>query len=307
MKIPRWLTPVSAISVFFIAVLFSLTLCFYGDIPGAGALAARYAGAAIVVVLASWARSRWPGNAVIRYIDFFMPLFIVLFTFDSLSHLTHYINPVDKDPKLAALDAHILGTDVPGRPFDRFINPILTTVLQLCYTSYYFLPVLFCLILFLNGGESYRLKVSIFGVVLGFFVSYVGYLVVPALGPRFYFHGMYGSGLMRGPVAVSINNTLNILEGENRDAFPSGHTELVLIVLFFAWRYKRWFFWTALPLVCGLILATVYLRYHYVIDVIAGMVIAPLCIFCAYRIYDLLVRMSGGPGPASQPRRQAGP
>jgi membrane-associated phospholipid phosphatase len=46
------------------------------------------------------------------------------------------------------------------------------------------------------------------------------------------------------------------------------------MVLYLAGRYKRVLFYLFFPLIVGLIVSTVYLRYHYVIDLIAGAVIA---------------------------------
>jgi membrane-associated phospholipid phosphatase len=57
------------------------------------------------------------------------------------------------------------------------------------------------------------------------------------------------------------------------------------MVLFLAYRYQRILFYIFLPLVCGLILSTVYLRYHYVIDLIAGTSIAIGCMIVGPRLY----------------------
>ena len=55
-----------------------------------------------------------------------------------------------------------------------------------------------------------------------------------------------------------------------RDCFPSGHTEIALVVLLYAWRFERRYFCGLLPAVGLLLFSTVYLRYHYVVDVLAG-------------------------------------
>jgi membrane-associated phospholipid phosphatase len=79
-------------------------------------------------------------------------------------------------------------------------------------------------------------------------------------------------------LADTIRETLNALERFKQDAFPSGHTAVVLLVLAYAWRSVRGLFWICLPLVVALILSTVYLRYHYVVDVLAGFLLAGLCL-----------------------------
>jgi len=66
---------------------------------------------------------------------------------------------------------------------------------------------------------------------------------------------------------------------------PSGHTQIVLMVLFLARRHEKTIFYLFLPVVCCLILSTVYLRYHYVIDLIAGAALAIGCILIAPWLY----------------------
>jgi membrane-associated phospholipid phosphatase len=66
------------------------------------------------------------------------------------------------------------------------------------------------------------------------------------------------------------------------------------MVLFLARRYEKTIFYLLLPVVCGLILSTVYLRYHYVIDLIAGASFAIGCILIApwlYRTWKVEGRM----------------
>ena len=58
---------------------------------------------------------------------------------------------------------------------------------------------------------------------------------------------------------------------------PSGHTAIALIVLFLSYRYARLLFYLFCPIVGALILSTVYLRYHYAIDLFAGAALAVGC------------------------------
>ncbi len=67
-----------------------------------------------------------------------------------------------------------------------------------------------------------------------------------------------------------VRDGLNAIEHNKRDCMPSGHTQIALTVLYLAHRYEKVIFYLFFPIVCGLVLSTVYLRYHYVIDLIAG-------------------------------------
>ena len=93
---------------------------------------------------------------------------------------------------------------------------------------------------------------------------------MPALGPRFYLDHLQTTGLQGLLVAEPLHDLLNRLEGIKRDAFPSGHTGIAVVVLYLAYQYKRNLFWIYLPVVAALLFSTVYLRYHYIVDVIAG-------------------------------------
>ena len=63
-----------------------------------------------------------------------------------------------------------------------------------------------------------------------------------------------------------------------RDAFPSGHAAVALVVQWYAFRYFRHRAVWLLPLTTALIFSTVYLAYHYAVDVLAGAGLALSCI-----------------------------
>jgi membrane-associated phospholipid phosphatase len=85
-----------------------------------------------------------------------------------------------------------------------------------------------------------------------------------------------------------VREALDRAEGITRDCFPSGHTELTLLVLFYAHRFHTKVFWWLLPLGIGVIISTVYLRYHYVMDVVAGALVAVLVVMIARPLYRAL-------------------
>jgi membrane-associated phospholipid phosphatase len=59
-------------------------------------------------------------------------------------------------------------------------------------------------------------------------------------------------------------------------AFPSQHVAGAMAALLGAWRHRRWLFWIFLPFVASMCVSTVYVRNHYVADVLAGMVTGTL-------------------------------
>jgi membrane-associated phospholipid phosphatase len=71
-------------------------------------------------------------------------------------------------------------------------------------------------------------------------------------------------------------------------AFPSSHVAIALVTLYFTWRYLPRLRWIHLALVIGLCVSTVYCRYHYVVDVFAGMLVAGLLVPLANALYRRL-------------------
>ena len=74
---------------------------------------------------------------------------------------------------------------------------------------------------------------------------------------------------------------------------PSGHTAIALLVLFLSYRYARLLFYLFCPIVAALILSTVYLRYHYVIDLFAGAALAAGCSLIGPPLYRWLEARGG--------------
>jgi membrane-associated phospholipid phosphatase len=172
---------------------------------------------------------------------------------------------------------------------ERVTWPPLTECFQISYATYYFWPIALGALLWRKRWfDKYHFWV--FVVALGFYLSYLGYIVVPATGPRFL---PMIKDAQSGPLAgvwfyQTIRETLDRAEGITRDCFPSGHTELTLLTLYYARKFNRRFFWWMFVPASALIISTVYLRYHYVIDVVAGALVALIVIIFAKPLYRAL-------------------
>src|SRR5574341_1176736 len=74
-----------------------------------------------------------------------------------------------------------------------------------------------------------------------------------------------------------LRNILDFLQPTQRDCFPSLHNAITLLVLIFGFKYHRKFFWGFLPFGLGLFLGTIYLRYHYGVDLLSGWILGLIC------------------------------
>ena len=208
---------------------------------------------------------------------------IILLTFRQLFFMVKQIRVYDYDDWFIAIDRWMFGTD-PTHFLYQFSSPLLTEILQIIYGMFYLLPIILCLSL-LKKDRFVALDFALFSVIYGFFLSYLGYFTFPGIGPRFTLHdfntinemlpGLFLTNHLREFTNAGEGipfGTLNPADVVQRDVFPSGHTMITLIVMYLSVRLRsrsRYFF---IPIGTLLIFSTVYLWYHYVIDLIGGLV-----------------------------------
>jgi membrane-associated phospholipid phosphatase len=280
------LKPSDLLTLFFLALLSGLAVISSPANPSWDRLLATYATLAVAIVVAALYRT-WMGPAKKGYcFSFAVALFTVLFIFNSMGTLISSIQTTTFDSFLSAVDFGIFGVN-PTVWMERLISPALTALLQFAYVSYYFIPFLLGIV-FIAGGRFGEFEEVLFGILLCFYLSYICYLLVPANGPRFALYLKPGE-LQAYPLIKTIQDALDILEKNKTDAFPSGHTAISLMSLYYAWKERQKKLFAGLvPVVTGLIISTVYLRYHYVIDVIGGIALTGFTIALAPALQRLL-------------------
>jgi membrane-associated phospholipid phosphatase len=207
---------------------------------------------------------------------------VVLITFKELYFMIKPIRIYDHDEMFTMIDRWLFGTD-PTHVLWQISNPVLTEILQIVYGMFYLLPILLGLFL-LRKKRYVAMDYGVFIIIYGFYLSYLGYFIWPGIGPRFTLHnfetinqdlpGLFLTNFLREIVNSGESipaGTLNPAEVVQRDIFPSGHTMITLIVMYLSFRLKsrsRYFF---VPIGALLIFSTVYLWYHYVIDLVGGL------------------------------------
>jgi membrane-associated phospholipid phosphatase len=275
------LRPADALNFFFLALLTVITVIFRHVVDHAAYLILLYCGLFLAQALLIVFRGK--GRVMHWAYHLIFPTISILSIFDSLEYLVHAVNPQDIDPLLIRLDYLLFGAH-PTVMMEKIMTPLLTDMLQLAYSSYYFLPITLGAVLLINKDER-SFDHSLYLIMLCFYLSYAGYLLFPALGPRFTMNHLQHENLRGLFLTVPIQELLNRLEGVKRDAFPSGHTGIALTVLVLSLRFEKRLFLLFLPFVTALIFSTVYLRYHYVVDVLAGIVLTALTLFLGDAYY----------------------
>jgi membrane-associated phospholipid phosphatase len=276
--------PTEAVHAAALVVLTALTIALRHRLENPGGLLLVYLILAGVLVLVTWLapkEDRLP--APLDFLIDFYPAVFLPVLFNVLEPLIAALRGGARDDLLIAIDRAMFGSDVTVW-MQQFSRPLVNDIFYCFYATYYFLALTLGLILWLRNRPTARRFV--FTLMVVYYVSYVGYFIVPALGPRFAQADLYSVSLTVTPVSRFINDTINSLEKTKFDVFPSGHTMVSVAVLLVAWKRARDVFWWLLPIATGLIISTVYCRFHYVIDLIAGASLAVVTVPLGDWLYD---------------------
>ncbi len=192
------------------------------------------------------------------------------------------------DPGLIRMEQWIFGFQ-PSLEWSRVWPwPWFHELMEFAYFSYYFLAVLFLVLVFKARGiqhsrrwEVVRAFVRDLSAVM--LICYTLYTIFPAWGPKYFRAGFVNVG---GWIFTDIMHRIHENGAILGAAFPSSHVAASFVPWWYTWKWfphHRWWMTLNFVLLC---MATVYCRYHYVVDVIAGMLLAILVVFTMDRLGD---------------------
>ena len=240
---------------------------------------------AVVFILARFASTRSHFWKLLH--GFYMMVGIPI-AFKQFYWIVPLVHPVDYDQALIAIDRFLFFGADPTRWMYQFAHPVLTEILQLAYASFYFLPLILAVDLYRKKRMA-AFRIVFLTIILGFYLSYLGYVAVPAIGPRFTLHdfektdtelpGVFATQFLRDYTNTGESippGTDDPARKVQRDVFPSGHTQMTLLTIFLAFRYRARTRWPLGIVGTLLVVATVYMRYHYVVDLVGGALFAVL-------------------------------
>ncbi|HVO10033.1 MAG TPA: phosphatase PAP2 family protein [Vicinamibacteria bacterium] len=176
------------------------------------------------------------------------------------------------DAELLRLDRHLTGT-TPSLLLQSLVQPRLTDLLSLCYAL--FIPYFATSLIWYLLGELPLARRFFVGLLTLYSVGLLGYLLLPARGPYLAFPELFTVPLV-GAAITRANADFVAIGSNHVDVFPSLHCGASAFVLAFDRRHSPTRFRLfALP-VAGLWFSTLYLRFHYLVDLVAGFALAAL-------------------------------
>lgn len=172
------------------------------------------------------------------------------------------------DLLLLSWDRALLG-GTPAVMWQKFLTPWTADISMAGYLFFFYYliagPGVYCV------TDLRKFRTCIVGLFTLYGLAFTGYTVLPAGGP---WRWMHFDAPLHGPLLLDwVLGPVNA--GSNAvDVFPSVHVAGSLYLLLFDWQNGRRRFWISLLPCLVLWWATMFLRFHYFVDVLAGVVVA---------------------------------
>ncbi len=284
----------------YVAVVGALILLFGRGVPWWQMLALGHVVCLLGVHMLLRAYAARPDSRPLDLLRHFYPLLLYVPFYRETGILNRIIVPQYLDRFFLALEQGIFGLQPSVAFMEQFPHLLVSELFYASYFSYYVMIVGVGLVLYFQHRGHFFHYVSIVSFV--FYVCFLIYLVLPVVGPRLFYEEVEGFALqqqlafypLQYPEAVRAGPFFQLMgfiyarfEALGA-AFPSSHAAVALCALYFSWRYIPRIRLVHMAVVFLLLLSTVYCRYHYSVDIFAGVATGIGLLLLGERLYRRL-------------------
>lgn len=210
-----------------------------------------------------------------RWVDYARPaatVAVMVTLYVTLGHVVFHAIPWSADPLLDRVDTALFFGTSPALAVSHWATPVRVEFFSVFYAA--FIPYVNLSLLAGCLRRSRRERdIFLTAYALLYAWSFLGYLALPARGPIVYLANAFVDPIEGGFAHSLVARTIDAAGGPH-GAFPSLHVGASALFCLFDLRYNRVRGLLHVPFVGMITFATVVLRYHYVIDLIAGLVLA---------------------------------
>jgi membrane-associated phospholipid phosphatase len=263
--------PIDIITLIYVATQTVLVALFMSNWHGWYFLSGFYlAACGIVLVFALFQK-----HGFIKRLRLFYPLIIMPLLYEALGSQIHLLHNDSFDAAINGFEMRVLGFD-SSFALQPYMTIWLNEVMSFFYMYYYILPFLALIFLVFRGRDDATERTAL-GVSFAFYTCCIIFILVPVMGPRFYLENIYYLPLI-GPFFTPLAHRIVSAGGLQGGAMPSSHCAMALV---FSWFLAKEYhaaaplLFTALVILC---VSTVYGRYHYISDVVVGLLVGIISI-----------------------------
>lgn len=284
-----------AVLGFDLAILIVMTVLLFGCVLGLGGHIRLYQATVLLptgcMLLSLVIRVRsdagdWRSHIKHTLRDW-IPFLFIVFIYENLHDVAGQVTDFDFAKTLNAWDIALFGVE-PTLWAQGIYSPLATDLFAISYALYFALPlgIMFLLSMWERRFDFRHMALCL---TLTFIMGFIGYVFLPASPPRYFIESLYTDpvrlhGLFLFDRLQGAWDGLSVISG---GAFPSLHVGLSAVALIYAFRFRRingvftviWY--SYIFLVTSLWFSTVYLRHHWVMDIVAGWIVALVAYYAA--------------------------
>ncbi len=233
---------------------------------------------AIVLVRGRLLKRSWVAALIYR-LGIYCPVQVSYFF---LKHVLPLVNKTTLDQRLYQFDLSVFHYE-PAMAWDRFVTRTSTEWFSFFYFGYFLLMAAHVVPLLFFGRRKQIVGEFIFAILLLFSIGHTLYMVVPGYGPYRAMADSFQHPFPQGPWHDLVMNAVHS-GGAQMDIFPSLHTGAPTVLALFSFRNRKYVpFRYTWPVVAfctvNIVIATMFLRWHYLIDVVVGFSLAVSVVF----------------------------
>jgi membrane-associated phospholipid phosphatase len=236
-----------------------------------------------------------PPAGMLRVIHDWHPLMLFPLLYKEVELLAPVIGDWRLTAAIPAWESALFGGQPSLYLSERLAFVPLSEYLHFCYLSYVIVIPSVAAYWYVSGRRAAfgELLLMLSTVLLG---SYLFFILLPVDSP-YYVSRRLGVPFS-GHFFFDLVHLMSARGGARGGAFPSAHVSGAVVVSLVAWRHQRRLAYLVVPITGSLMIATVYGRFHYVLDTLAGAGLA-IAVVVAYRY------LSGGVPGERQAARDA--
>ena len=223
-------------------------------------------GVVMLMILLVWLHDT-SGNPVVKFIRYFLPFALLSYWYPETYYFNNFIFD-NLDYRFVKADQLLFGCQ-PSLEFSKHIPwAWFSELMYFGYFSYFF--IFFGTTIWCYFFRKELINKTIFIFVCSFYLFYIVFAILPVVGPQFYFIPPLNE-VPDGYLFCKIMRFLQSFGEKPTGAFPSSHVGITFTVVIFIALHCRVLLKYALPMFTILILSTVYIKAHYLVDVIGGL------------------------------------
>jgi membrane-associated phospholipid phosphatase len=210
-------------------------------------------------------------SVIVRALHDWHPILLFPLLFKEVELLAAGVGDWQLTEAIPALEATLFNGQPSLYLSERWNSVAVSEYLHFCYLSYVLVIPGVCGYWYATRRLlAFREVVLLLSVTM--FGSYLFFILFPVDSPY------YRSDRLGPPFAghffFDLVQEMSSRGGARGGAFPSAHVSGAVVIWLMAWRHQRPLAVLLTPIILGVVVATVYGRFHYALDTVAGLLLA---------------------------------